>query len=79
MQSFVLKIKATAIIDEDKARTIADVNGIPSRGTVYFLLRLQKLGLLTKGEVKAKVNEMIKLGWRCSTEIYAGIVKSTGT
>lgn len=73
------ELKATAIIDEDKARTIADVNGTPNRGTVYLLLRLQKLGLLTKGEVKVKVDEMIKLGWRCSTEVYAEIVKSTGT
>ena len=70
------ELKATAIIDEDKARTIADVNDIPNRGTAYLLLRLQKLRWLTKGEVKGKVDEMIKLGWRCSTEVYAEIVKS---
>jgi predicted nucleic acid-binding protein len=73
------ELKATAIIDEDKARTIADVNGIPNRGTAYLLFRLRKLGLLTRGEVKGKVDEMIKLGWRCSTEVYAEIVKFTGT
>ena len=28
------ELKATAIIDEEKARTIADVNGIPNRGTI---------------------------------------------
>lgn len=70
------ELNATAIVDEDKARGVADINDIPNRGTGYLLLRLSKLGLLAKEEVKAKVDEMIKLGWRCSTEIYAEILKS---
>ena len=43
------------------------------------MLRLQKLGVLARGEVRSKVDEMIKLGWRCSTEVYAEIVEHTGS
>jgi len=70
------ELNATAIVDEDKARGVADVNDVPNRGTGYLLLRFSKLGLLTKEEVKTKVDEMIKFGWRCSTEVYAEILKS---
>ncbi len=68
------ELNATAIVDEDKARGVADVNDVLNRGTGYILLRLLKLGLLTVEE--AKVDEMIKLGWRCSAEVYAEIMKS---
>jgi predicted nucleic acid-binding protein len=70
------ELNATAIVDEDKARGVADVNDVQNRGTGYLLIRLVKLGLLTKKEAKAKVDEMVKLGWRCSTEVYAEILKS---
>jgi predicted nucleic acid-binding protein len=69
------ELKATAVMDDEKARAVADLNGITNRGTVYLLLRLQKLGLLTKREVKSKVDGMIKLGWRCSTAVYAEILE----
>jgi len=70
------ELKATAIVDEDKARSVADVNDVPNRGSGYLLLRLSKIGLLTRGEAKAKLDEMIKAGWRCSTEVYSEILKS---
>ena len=70
------ELNATAIVDEDKARGVADVNDVPNRGTGYLLLRLVRQGRLTKKEAKAKVDEMIKHGWRCSTEVYAEILKS---
>jgi predicted nucleic acid-binding protein len=43
-------------------------------GTIYLLLRMMKMKLLTKEEVFESLNEMIRMGWRCSTELYAEII-----
>ncbi len=73
------ELRGTAILDDEKARAVADVNDIPNRGTAYLLLRLRKLGLLTGKNVRQKIDEMIKLGWRCSTEVYTEILKHVGS
>lgn len=73
------ELKGTAILDDEKARAVADVNDIPNRGTAYLLLRLRKRGLLTGKDVRQKIDEMIKLGWRCSTEVYTEILKHVGS
>ena len=37
---------------------------------------MMKMKLLTKEEVFGSLNEMILMGWRCSTELYAEIIKA---
>ncbi len=66
--------KAIAIIDESYLRTIADIEGIEYRGSVFLLFRLYKENVIKKYEIKDIVDNMIKLGWRCSTELYAAIL-----
>lgn len=73
------ELRGTAILDDEKARAVADVNEISNRGTAYLLLRLRKRGLLTGKDVRQKIDEMIKLGWRCSTEVYTEILKHVGS
>lgn len=72
------EVEGTAIVDDEKARSIADLKDIPNRGTAYLLVKLQKLELPSKEEVRRKLDKMISLGWRCSTEVYAEILKSIG-
>jgi hypothetical protein len=57
---------------------VADVNDIPHRGTAYLLLRFQGVRALAKEGVKNNVDEMIRLGWRCSTEVYSEIISLPG-
>lgn len=68
------ELNGIALLDDEEARGMAEVEGIEHHGTIYLLLRMWKKKLLTKEEVLVGLNEMIRMGWRCSTELYAGIL-----
>ncbi|MCZ7357695.1 MAG: DUF3368 domain-containing protein [Candidatus Methanoperedens sp.] len=68
------ELKGIALMDDEEARGMAEIEGIEHHGTIYLLLRMRKLKLLTKEEAVAGLNEMIRMGWRCSTELYARIL-----
>lgn len=63
-----------ALLDDEEARGMAEMEGISHHGTIYLLLRMKKMKLLTKKETLESLNEMIHQGWRCSTELYAEIL-----
>lgn len=69
------ELEGTAIMDEKLGRVIADIEGVENRGTIFILFRLLKLGLLDKKGLREKLDEMIEGGWRCSTGLYAVILK----
>ncbi|MBU3968151.1 MAG: DUF3368 domain-containing protein [Euryarchaeota archaeon] len=68
------ELNGIALLDDDEARGMAEVEGIEHHGTVYLLLRMWKMKLLTKEMAIESLNEMIRFGWRCSTELYAKIL-----
>jgi len=76
--SLARELKGTAVVDDEKARSVADASGIRNRGAGHLLIRLQRLGVLSNDEVRDKLDEMIRLGWRCSTEVYAEMLRSAG-
>ncbi|MCD4817011.1 MAG: DUF3368 domain-containing protein [Methanosarcinales archaeon] len=55
---------------------MAEIKGIGHHGTIYLLLRMMKMGLLTKEETLDGLNEIMHKGWQCSTELYADILKA---
>ncbi len=65
------ELDSVALMDDEEARGMAEIEGIEHRGTIYLLLRMRKMSLLTKEEALSGLNEMIRMGWRCSTELYA--------
>ncbi len=68
------ELDGVALMDDEEARGVAEIEGIEHHGTIYLLLRMMKMKLLTKEEALAGLNEMIRMGWRCSTELYAEIL-----
>ena len=70
------ELDGIALLDDDEARGMAEIERIDHHGTIYLLLRMMKMGLLTNEETLESVDEMIHKGWRCSTELYAGILKA---
>ncbi len=70
------ELNSIALLDDEEARGMAEVEGIEHHGTIYLLLRMMKMKLLTKEEVLISLNEMIRMGWRCSTELYAEVLKA---
>ena len=68
------ELSGLAIIDETPSRNIAEIENIKFHGSVFLLFLLHKEKLISKKEVKAYIDKMVKLGWRCSTEFYAAIL-----
>ena len=69
------ELDGIALLDDEEARGMAEVEGIEHHGTVYLLLRMVRMGLITTDEAIEGLNEMIHFGWRCSTELYVEILK----
>lgn len=64
---------ATALVDDRRARTVAEVEGIDVRGTAYLLLSAVDRGEKDGDEARAILDEMVDAGWYCSTSFYAKI------
>ncbi len=63
-----------ALMDEDYSRSIAEVEGIECRGSVYLVFRLVRQGFIDKDEAVKTIDKMIEEGWYCSTELYSHII-----
>ena len=69
------EVDGIAIMDESKGRGVANIYGIEVRGSIYILFRLLSIGVLSKEEMKDKLDAMINIGWRCSTELYTTVLR----
>ena len=69
------EIKGVAVIGDRVAREAARIYGIEHGGTVFVLALFIARGLVTKGEARTALEDMISLGWRCSAEQYARVIK----
>lgn len=69
------EVKSIAIVDDRVAREVARVYGIEHGGTVFILALLIARGSITKGKARTALDDMIGLGWRCSAEQYAQMIK----
>lgn len=69
------KIGGIAIIDEDYARDIADIEGIENRGTIFLVFSLLKKKAVDKKDAKEIIDKMIENGWYCSMDLYTNILK----
>jgi len=64
-----------AVIDEDYARKVAEVEGVKCRGTIYLIFLLLNNGIIQKREAREMLDAIIGEGWYCSTDLYAKILK----
>lgn len=72
--SLAKEMKGIAIVDDSRARTIAEIEGVEFRGSIFILFSLFRKKAINKNQVKEYLDKMISLGWRCSTELYAAIL-----
>lgn len=72
--SLASELDGIALLDDEEARGMAQMEGIGHHGTIYLLLRMMKMKLITKKKTLESLNEMVHHGWRCSTELYAEIL-----
>ncbi|MDY6788460.1 MAG: DUF3368 domain-containing protein [Candidatus Nanohaloarchaea archaeon] len=64
---------AIAVVDEDYARGIADVEGISNHGSVYVVLLLVKRDIISAEKAQEAIDSMVEHGWYCSTDLYAKV------
>lgn len=64
------------IIDEIKGRTIAENMGIKIVGLLGTLLKAKELGHLS--ELKPKLEQLVKLGFRINPRLYEHVLKMAG-
>ena len=64
-----------AITDDSIAREIGEALGVKVHGTLYLIFLMLKKGKIDKKTAVNKVNEMIKKGFRLSTEVYSEFLK----
>ena len=76
--SLAKEVKGIAILDETLSRNVAEIENIKYHGSIFLLFFLHKNNLLEKNEIKSYVDEMIRFGWRCSTDFYSAILDEIG-
>lgn len=64
----------TAIVDETYGRTVADAEGIPTRGTAFLVLGLVRDGVISAEEARSTIDAMIDAGWYCAPDVYTRIL-----
>jgi len=65
---------AVAVLDEQYGRSVADSEGIETRGTAYVVLNAQRKGTLDAEQAREAIDDALGAGWYCSPELYAGIL-----
>lgn len=66
---------ATAVMDEQYGRDVADAEAITTRGTAYLLLRLLAEDVIDGDEVRETIDTMLDDGWYCSPDLYAKLTR----
>lgn len=64
-----------AVMDERYGRTVANAEGIETRGTAYLVLRLLRDDRISASEARDTIDEMVDVGWYCSPNLYTKIVR----
>ncbi len=68
------ELKGCAVIDEKAGRNIAEQEKIECGSTVFILFKLLKNKIIDKTEFKKYLDEMIAVGWYCSSEFYISVI-----
>lgn len=66
-------VDGIAVMDEQYGRSVADTEGITTRGTAYVVLNAQKQGAIDATESKEIVDALLDAGWYCAPDLYAKI------
>ena len=64
----------TAVMDEQYGRSVAETEGIETRGTAFVVLNALAEEDLTAPAARETVDEMVDAGWYCSPDLYRQIL-----
>jgi predicted nucleic acid-binding protein len=64
---------ATAVMDDQYGRDVADAEAITTRGTAFLVLRLLSTDVITPEDAQDTIDAMLDAGWYCAPDLYARI------
>lgn len=65
---------AIAVLDEAAGRSVAEVEGIETRGTGFIVLSAVSRGEITRSEGREAIDTMVESGWYVAPELYGKIL-----
>lgn len=74
--SLALRTRATAIVDDRRARRVARVLGIRLSGTPGVIIELVKRRVISKGEARDALDRMTDEGWYCSAKLFSALLRT---
>lgn len=66
-------LDGVAVMDEQYGRTVADAEGVATRGTAFVVLNALKRGVIDAETARETVDAIVEAGWYCSPDLYARI------
>ncbi|MBI4258493.1 MAG: hypothetical protein HY619_06025 [Thaumarchaeota archaeon] len=73
--SLALELDATAIIDDRRARHVSRILGVRTSGTPAILIELVRSNVISKGDARRGVENMVREGWYCSARVFSDITR----
>ncbi len=74
--SLALLTRATAIVDDRRARQVARALGISLSGTPGVIIDLIKRGVISMGEGRRAFERMVDEGWYCSAKLFSTLLRT---
>lgn len=74
--SLALETRATAVVDDRRARQVARALGIRLSGTPAVIIELVKRRAISKGEARDALERMVDEGWYCSAKLFAVLLRT---
>lgn len=74
--SLALRTRATAIVDDRRARQVAHALGIGLSGTPGVIIELVKRRVISKGEARDALERMVDEGWYCSAKLFSALLRT---
>ncbi|WP_259533993.1 DUF3368 domain-containing protein [Halalkaliarchaeum sp. AArc-CO] len=66
---------AGAVVDQDVGRSVAEVEGIETRGTAFLVLSAVKEGTIAPEAERETIDAMVDRGWYLAPDLYARVVR----
>ena len=73
--SCAASLDAIAVMDDAAGRSVAEIEGIETRGTAYLVLSCARRGDIPVSEARETLDSMIDEGWYCAPDLYAKLVR----
>lgn len=74
--SLALRTGTTAIVDDRRARQVAQALGVHLSGTPGVIIELVKRRVISKDDARNALEKMVDEGWYCSAKLFSALLRT---